>query len=418
MISTAFLYFFFIFGPSSIVARPSFNSALTSETDNVKYIDSTTGFPLHLNVFRHTIDINNADHRRGRSLSDKLSKMKLKSHAKLHPTACIVLDVILALESVECQFGVSQQLTLTFNSALNASSIYRKWRVSDATSISGGTEWGCLNETTQQSLLIIQRLISFRLKNKQIIIKTLNDTSISPLVCFANITMSLTVEHGTSKLTTTSRKKRATTVVSESKLSVDSWSFIPFEPYGNEIFYPGQTINIRWSYSNINGTNDLQIVLNRKQFGWDAELSKLSTSINAQQISFTIPASLENSSYDQYYFEFSFRRKLGSYQKTSAIFYIPTRPSIIPHSSPAVNDIYYPGDFVPITWDSANFDTTSKITVRFCRARVSVIVDATLDTFSVIATTNIYNYTISSSLNTADSDVYYYFEFDCKLKID
>lgn len=414
-----FLYLFLTFGASLITTRPSFNSIHSSATNNIKYTDSTTGFPLHSNVFQQTIDINNTYvQRERRSIFNKLHKMKLKSDAKLHPTACIALNAILALESVQCQFNISQQLILTFNSVSNASRIYRKWLLSNAKFISGGIEWGCLNETTQEPLVIIQRIESFELKKQQIIIKTIKDTNISPLVCFTNITMSLTAEYGNSKMTTKSRAKRATTAAVESKLSTDSWSFIPLEPYGNEIVYPGQKITIRWSYLNIDSTNDLQIVLNRQQFGLDAELNRLSTSVNAQQISFTIPLSLEISSYDQYYFEFSFRRKLGWYQKTSAIFYIPTRLSIIPRSPPAINDIYYPGDFIPIKWESANFNATSKVTVRFYRTRVSIITDVELDTFSVIATANIYNYTISSSLNTADSDTYYYFEFDCKLYLN
>ncbi|CAF4994947.1 unnamed protein product, partial [Rotaria sp. Silwood1] len=312
--------------------------------------------------------------------------MKLKSDAKLHPTACIVLDVILALESVQCRFGVSQELELTFNSASNAAFIYKHWVVSAATFVTGGLEWGCLNETTQQPMLIIQRLTSLQLKNERIIIKTWKDTHLSPLVCFANITMSLTVEQHGSKTTATSRNKRATFAVPEPRLFTDSKYITPLEPHGNEIFYPGQTINIRWSYSDVDGTNDLKIVLNRKRLAWDAEVSTLNTRINVQHISFTIPASLETSSNDQYYFEFSFRRKLVFYERESAIFYIPTRPSIIPRSPPDVNDVYYPGDVVPIAWESANFDATSKITVRFRRARLSIITDATLDTFTVIAT--------------------------------
>ncbi|CAF4036071.1 unnamed protein product [Rotaria sp. Silwood1] len=338
--------------------------------------------------------------------------MKLKSDAKLHPTACIVLDVILALESVQCRFGVSQELELTFNSASNAAFIYKHWVVSAATFVTGGLEWGCLNETTQQPMLIIQRLTSLQLKNERIIIKTWKDTHLSPLVCFANITMSLTVEQHGSKTTATSRNKRATFAVPEPRLFTDSKYITPLEPHGNEIFYPGQTINIRWSYSDVDGTNDLKIVLNRKRLAWDAEVSTLNTRINVQHISFTIPASLETSSNDQYYFEFSFRRKLVFYERESAIFYIPTRPSIIPRSPPDVNDVYYPGDVVPIAWESANFDATSKITVRFRRARLSIITDATLDTFTVIATAGTYNYTISSLLDRADNDKYYYFEFD------
>ena len=66
-------------------------------------------------------------------------------------------------------------------------------------------------------------------------------------------------------------------------------------------------------------------------------------------------------------------------------FYIPTQPSIIPRSPPAMNDVYYPGDLVPIRMGTvANFDPTSKVTVRFRRARVSKITDAILDTFIVV----------------------------------
>ncbi|CAF3114459.1 unnamed protein product, partial [Rotaria sp. Silwood2] len=111
----------------------------------------------------------------------------------------------------------------------------------------------------------------------------------------------------------------------------------------------------------------------------------MKTYINVQQITYIIPPSLETSSHYQYYLQFSFTRKLVSYERESATFHISTRPSIILRSSPALNDVYYPGDLVPIIWESHNFDFSTTITVRFRRVRLSVIIDAILDTFTVSA---------------------------------
>ncbi|CAF0980921.1 unnamed protein product [Adineta steineri] len=395
------------------MGRPSFDSFLNFTRSKVNHVDSTTGFPIHSNIFQEIFDLNKPVIRRGKDFLTKIHKMNLKSDGNLHPTACIVLDVILALESVRCQFGPLQQLKLTFNSASNASIIYKKWLSSSAKFVSGGTEWNCLNETTQKPIIIIQRLILFQLKKKQIIIKTLNDTNLSSLVCFSNIKMSLTLEQSSSKTPTISRNKRAVVTVPGASVSSTSWSFIPLTPHGNEIFYPGEMINIRWSYSNIDEMTDLKITLNRKRTMWlDIEIDKMKTYINVQQITYIIPPSLETSSHYQYYLQFSFTRKLLSYERESATFHISTRPSIILRSSPTLNDVYYPGDLVPIIWESHNFDFSTTITVRFRRVRLSVIIDAILDTFTVSAIANGYNYTIFSSLDRTDNDKYYYFEFD------
>ena len=398
----------------SSVTRPSFDSILHFTTNKIKHIDSRTGLPLHSKLFRQTLDMTRPDIQREKSLPDNLYQIKLKSDAKLHSTACIVLDAIESLQSVQCLFDTEQKLVLTFDLASNAVFAYKKWIISGARFVSGGQEWGCLNLTTQQPMLIIQRLVSIRLNKKQVVIDTFKNIIVSPLVCFANMTLSLTVEHGVARKVASSRKKRTIVTVPESKHSSDAWHFSPVEPHGGEIFYPAQTITVLWSYSNIDGTNNLKITLKRIRLGWDAEVHQLSTQINAQHVLFTIPVLLRTSSHDQYYFQFDFRHKLKSYQKSTAIFHITTRPSIIPGTSPYENDVYYPGDSVLILWRSVNFDATSLLTIQFRRARTSIIQDAILDTFTVTAISNTYMYNISSSLDLADNDEYYYFEFDCE----
>ena len=58
--------------------------------------------------------------------------------------------------------------------------------------------------------------------------------------------------------TAVSRKKRATTAVEPQvkKIVLIHGLSLHLSLHGNEIFYPGQTIDIRWSYSNIEGTNE------------------------------------------------------------------------------------------------------------------------------------------------------------------
>ncbi|CAF3005244.1 unnamed protein product [Rotaria sp. Silwood2] len=224
--------------------------------------------------------------------------------------------------------------------------------------------------------------------------------------------MHLTWELGSVRREAPAPPKQQTEVaVSKLKSIFSSWNFDPQKPRDVEIFYPGQTVDVSWLYSNMDGSTTLEIVLYRKRFLLDAEISKLSMKMNAIQLSFVIPAALETSSNDQYYFQFRFSYSLIRYQKTSAVFYIPTVPSIIAGAPPIVDDVFYAGDTVPLSWQSVNFAAASQILVRFRRAR-PIIPDATLDTFTVLATTNTYNYTISSSLDRADNDKYYYFEFD------
>ncbi|CAF0891337.1 unnamed protein product [Rotaria sordida] len=389
------------------MTRPSFDSIPQSKMNKVKHIDFVTGLPLHSNIFEEKFDITKRDIQYQKSLPDNIEKIKLKTDGKLHRTACIILDVILSLQSVQCLFDSQQKLILTFDSIANAIFIYNKWIISDVQFVNGGKEWGCRNVTTHEPILIIQRIISFRIKNKNIIFHTVKDMNLSPLVCFTNITLSLTIEQSNLATQILSRKKRT---ISDLKFFSDSWYLIPKVPRGGEIFYPGQTINIQWSYLNIDETNRLIIILNRKRFGLNSQISQLNTYINIKNISFTIPLLLNISSHDEYYFEFDFYHKFSSYKKTSEIFYITREPLIIPGSLPLENDIYFPGDSIKILWESINFEKTSKIIVRFRRIEISI--DPILDMFSVLATTNNYIYNIMLSLNRSDNDKYYYFEFD------
>ncbi|CAF4086318.1 unnamed protein product [Rotaria sp. Silwood2] len=389
-----------------IIARPSFNSIMHLTAGKLKTIDSVTGLPAHSNLFRQTIDVTNSDAIRRSSLPTNVRQIKLNSDAKLDPTACIVLDPIESLECVQCLFESQQLLVLTFDSRAHAHLIYNKWIVSGAKFVNGGTEWGCRNVTTREPIVIFQRISKFRLQKKQIFIDTFNDTNISPLLCFANISMHLTWEQGSIKPRASMPLKQQTEVAAANLKSIfSSWSFDSQKPRADEIFYPGQTIDVSWSYSNIDRTTSLEIVLYRKRLLLDAEISKLSVKINAMQSSFVIPAILETSSNDQYYFQYRFSRSLIPCRKTSAIFYIPTLPSIIPGTPPTVNDVFYPSDTVPLSWQSVNFAATSQIIIRFRRAR-SIISDVTLDTFTVLAMANTYNYMISSSLDRADNDKY------------
>ncbi|CAF1651479.1 unnamed protein product [Rotaria sp. Silwood1] len=317
-------------------------------------------------------------------------------------------------ESVQCIFGSRQQLVLTFKSSADARFLYNKWLVSGAKFVNGGPVWDCRNVTTQETIIIFQRISTFRIKNIQVFIETYKDTNISPLICFTNISMYLTWEQGsaTTGRKTTSPPPRQTKVpVANLKSLRSSWSFDPQRPLGDEIFYTGQTIEVSWSYSNMDPKTSLEIVLYRKQLLFDAEINKITTQMNVLQLSFVIPATLEASSNNQYYFKFRFSRFLISYWKSSALFYIPTLPSIIPREPPGINEVFYPGDIVPLSWQNVNFVAASQITVHFRRAR-PIIPDATLATFTVLATANAYNFTIPTSLDRADNDKYYYFEFD------
>ncbi|CAF3509871.1 unnamed protein product [Rotaria socialis] len=399
------------------IARPKFESTMHLTANKVKTFNSSTGLPIHSDVFRQTINITDSDTKRLKSFSDNIRRMQLNSDARLHSNACIALDPIESLESVQCLYGRQQFLLLTFKSSADANLIYKQWIKSDAKFINGGPEWGCRNVTTQELIVIFQKISTFRLTDTKIVIETFKDTNISPFLCFADISMNLTWEQAsvTTKPSSTPTSTSKTTVPAANSRSLfDSWSFDAQQPRSDEIFYPGQNVDVSWLYSNIDGTTSLTIVLCRKQILIDAEISTVNTKINSVLSSFTIPANLEISSNDQYYFSFRFSRSLIPYKRTSALFYIPTQAFIAPRTPPSANEVFYPGDIVPLSWQSVNFAVTTQIIIRFCRAR-SIIPDSTLATFTVLATTDAYNYTISSTLDRADNDKYYYFEFDyCK----
>ncbi|CAF1372480.1 unnamed protein product, partial [Rotaria sp. Silwood1] len=398
------------------IARPQFKSVFHSTVNNIKTIDSNTGLPAYSDFFQQSIDITDSDAFVGKSLPTNTRHIKLNSNAKLHSKACIVLDSIESLESVECLLENQQMLILTFNSDVNAKLIYNKWITSGTKYVNGGTQWGCRNATTGEPLVIFQRLLKLKLEKTKISIFTVKNNDIHPLLCFTDISMQLTWEQrsvrtqSTTPSLSSSKQKREVTVPGVKSI-FSSWSFDPKKPLEGEIFYPGQTVNVSWSYSNMDGTTNLVIELYRKRLLLDDKISSMTTKVNVLQLSFVIPANLETSSNDRYYFQYEFWYSLLPRQRTSATFYIPTLPSIIPGVLPNANDVFYPGDIVPITWRSVNFPTTSQITVRFRRAR-PIIPDATLDTFTVLATANAYNYSISSSLDRADNDKYYYFEFN------
>ena len=400
---------FIIIGSYAVVYCSPKSSMLRSSGNSVQYLDSTTGLPLHSNVFRERLDMAKRNIQNDQNVPDSFQKIKLQADAKLHPKRCIVLDVIQSLQSVQCHFGVPQEkVTLTFDSILDALHIYHKWINAGIQFITGSKEWNCRNETTQEPFVIIRRLKSLRVQYRKIILSTLQDRHLSPLVCFANITLNLVVEQGDTVGRTLLREKHA---VFEKKFSSDSWYFSPTEPRRDEIFSPGQIIQIQWTYSNIDGTNDLKIVLCRKRFGSDIRLHHLNTFINTKNVSFTIPTSMDLSTDNEYYFEFEFSRQLAQHRQRSASFSILNEPVIASETLSLDRTISLPGDSIRIDWRSYNFAATSIIIVRF--RRVDISIDPTLDTFTVLATTNGYTYNISSRLERFNDDKYYYFEFDC-----
>ncbi|CAF3589020.1 unnamed protein product [Rotaria socialis] len=383
----------------------------------MKASHSIVGLPLHSDVIRYTIDISNSDVVREKGIASNLRQLKLNADARLHPTACIALDSIRNLESVQCAYEGQQLLLLTFDSEANANLIFNKWNISGAEYVNGGPEWGCLNLTTQQPAVIFERISNFRLKDKYIFIETFKHASNSPFLCFANISMHLVLEHG-SMITSppppsshSPSKRQVEVPTPRSTCIFCSWSLRPLNPSGGQLFLPGQTVTVSWSYSNIDDTTKLKITLYRKQLLVDASISTITTQINTVQSSFVIPANLATSPYDQYYFQFGFSSLLISHQNTSATFYIPTQSSIIPGTTPAINNVFYPGDIVPLSWQSVKFPAASQVTVYFKRAR-PIIPDVTLATFTVLAIANSYNYTIQSTLDNAANDKYYYFEFN------
>lgn len=380
-----------------------------SNVNNIQHFDSITGLPLHSNVFQEKLDIAKRDIHYEKDVSESFQKIKLKADAKLHPRRCIVLDVIESLQSVQCRFGIPrEQLILTFASILNTFHIYHKWINAGIQFVSGSKEWGCRNKTTQEPLVIILRIRSLRVQSNKIILYTLQDTHLSPLVCFANITLNLLVEQGDQVGKVVLHEKHA---IFQKKSSSDSWFFTPKEPRGGELFSPGQMIRIQWNYSNIDRNNQLKIVLCRKRFGSDIRLQQVNTTIGHKNISFIIPSFINLSTNEEYYFEFEFLHQLSRHRQKSGLFSISNESMIMPETLSVDRPISLPGESIRIHWHSYNFDTTSIIIVRF--RRVDISLDGTLDTFPVLATVNSHIYKISSKLKRSNDDKYYYFEFDC-----
>ena len=400
---------FITFASYTMIYCSSTTSIPHSNVNSIQHLDSTTGLPLHSNVFREKLDIAKRNIHYEKDVPESYQRIKLKADAKLHPRRCIVLDVIESLQSVQCRLGIPrEQLILTFASILDAFHIYRKWFNAGIQFVSGSKEWGCRNKTTQEPLVIILRIRSLRVQSNTIILYTLQDTHLSPLVCFANITLNLIVEQGDPVGKVMLHEKHA---IFQKKSSSDSWFFTPNEPHGGELYSPGQMIRIQWNYSNIDGTNQLKIVLCRKRFGSDIRLQQVNTTIDRKNTSFTIPAFTDLSTNGEYYFEFEFSHQLSWYRQKSGLFSISNESIIMPETLSVDRTICLPGESIRIRWQSYNFDTTSIIIVRF--RRVDISIDATLDTFTVLATADSHTYKISSKLKRSNDDKYYYFEFDC-----
>ena len=403
------IYFLTIFQSLMMMSPSSSMSSISQwKTNKVKHIDVLTGLPLHSNIIEETLDMTERSIQNRKRLPDNVQKIKLKTDAKLHRRSCIILDIIQSLQSIRCLFHFQQQMILTFDSIINAVFVYNKWLISGAQFVIGGKEWGCQNRITQEPILIIQRIISFRIQKNKIILQTFKDVNLSPLVCFANITLSLMIEQGDLTTRIRSNKKRT---ISARKLVSDLWYFIPKVPHGREIYYPGQIIIIQWSYLNINGANQLKIRLQRKRFKSIYQLNYLNTYINMKNVSFALPLLSNISSHDKFFFQFDFYHEFLLYRKTSDIFYISNQPLIIPKTLSVENDIYFPGNSIRILWQSINFQANSQISVRFRRR--DILIDSTLDRFLVCAILNNYTYHILPSLEQSSNDKYYYFEFDC-----
>ncbi|CAF0965989.1 unnamed protein product, partial [Didymodactylos carnosus] len=156
---------------------------------------------------------------------DNLNSVKLKSKAELHPTACIALNVIEDLQRVE---RLQQQLKLTFDTPSNAQLIYTTWLsvISKTNYMNGGKEWGCINVTTLQPMVIMKRIVhkTMKLIQNQI---TVNDYKRENDMSYSNVR--------------------------------------------RQIYFPGQTISIAWSIKNIDASHSLTIKLKRVSFLKDDE---------------------------------------------------------------------------------------------------------------------------------------------------
>ena len=84
---------------------------------------------------------------------------------------------------------------------------------------------------------------------------------------------------------------------------------------------------------------------------------------------------------------------------------------IIPGTLSVEKIVYFPKDSILIRWKSINFEAKFRIIVRF--RRVGILMDRTLDTFVVLATTDWHSYNVLFALEAYNYDKYYYFEFDC-----
>ncbi|CAF0948844.1 unnamed protein product [Didymodactylos carnosus] len=217
-----FLYLVFILNQLPVLTtnnRPTFDPQLHFTKDYSRYSDLSTGLPASQQLIEQTLDLKKEDlQSKFRTLSktninlEYLNFVKLNSKAKLHPTACIALNVIEQLQTVEC---LQQQLKLTFDTQANAQLTYTKWLslISKINYINGGKEWGCINVTTQQPVVIMKRIVhhTMELIKNQITINVTNETNISPLVCFSNLTMSMALEQMKPKIIQTTTTTTKTT---------------------------------------------------------------------------------------------------------------------------------------------------------------------------------------------------------------
>ncbi|CAF1201839.1 unnamed protein product [Didymodactylos carnosus] len=464
-------YFFIIFiicPTLATAARPTFSSIF--QLSKGGYTDTRTGLPLQTQMIKQTLNSTKNDLLKqskagGATTSsahmtiDQLKSVQINATTKLNPTACIALNAIQALQSVLCLYN-NTQLLLTFDTTTNSAYSYQQWIKLKIPYINGGKEWNCTNITTGQTMIIMMKIKenTIKLNKNKIIINTTNETNISPVVCFDNITLNMTTEQAqplhnetstTTNTTTASTTKAAATTTTTSTITTTSTTMIKasttplinnhtirgkcslwssydsdavyiYEPYSNTIYKPGQQVHIRWSLNSQFDTSiQIQIILKRARFGiaeniytWYAVAGQYSAYV-------IIPSNLIISTVNDYFFDFFWFNiyhclPIPNWQPSN-YFQIPTAPYIVSdYSYPTSSSIYYPGDTVLIRWSviNANFPPGQQILLHFNRHRWNPIPDEKIDSQSINPLWGSCYYTIPTNLEKQANDDKYYFRFD------
>ncbi|CAF1672741.1 unnamed protein product, partial [Adineta ricciae] len=191
--------------------------------------------------------------------------------------------------------------------------------------------------------------------------------------------------------------------------------YITRQPYTDQIFYPGQQIDLAWSLnSDFDKSKVFEVILKRTRIiGLAADIVTWNIPVTRYSAHLIIPSVLEISTRETYFVDFFWWNCGIPYLHSTNHFRIPTAPVIsITQGNPVYHSIHFPGDTVLIQWAVQRASFPSGITVKLLLNRERLGPDSTVAYAWVSPSKGFYQFTIPTNIDVADNNDQYYFSLD------